>query len=85
MKSITIHGLDSKLSSKISSIAKEKGLSLNKTIKLLLMRTLGLNAGAEEIRTEEFSKFLGVWNESDYKSFEINTRVFEKIDEEDWE
>ena len=42
MKSITIHGLDEGLEAMIEEKARQEGLSLNKTVKMLLREALGL-------------------------------------------
>lgn len=41
MKSITIHGLEDPLNTLIREKARQEGLSLNKTIKLLLLTLSG--------------------------------------------
>ena len=48
MKSITIHNLDDKLDSLIREKAKKQGISLNKTIKTLLRKSLGLGKNIEK-------------------------------------
>jgi hypothetical protein len=42
VKSITIHGLDSRMVEGIERRAKERGTNLNKTIKELIAQSLGL-------------------------------------------
>jgi predicted DNA binding CopG/RHH family protein len=42
MKSITIHGIDEPLAKLIKSKAKQKGLSINQTIKNILESSLGV-------------------------------------------
>ncbi len=84
MKSITIHGLDEKISDKISDIAREKGLSLNKTIKLLLSKALGFKEQAYQNRVNDFKQFSGIWSMDDFKAFNKSTKDFGKVDKEDW-
>jgi len=43
MKSITIHGLDEGLDKIIRDKSRERGLSINKTLKELLGKALGIN------------------------------------------
>lgn len=45
MKSITIHGLDEPLWAMLKSVADAEGTSLNKTIKRLLEKALGITPG----------------------------------------
>jgi len=84
MKSITLHGIDSKLDQSIKQRAKKQGQSLNKTIKKLLEKSLGINADVENERRKEFADLFGVWTKANLKEFELNTKDFEKIDKEDW-
>ncbi|OGG20949.1 hypothetical protein A3D03_04305 [Candidatus Gottesmanbacteria bacterium RIFCSPHIGHO2_02_FULL_40_13] len=84
MKSITIHGIDDELDWMLQKKARGEDLSLNKTIKKLLKQSLGLSETKKTRPKHDFSEFCGVWSEKEYKEFEKNTEIFEKIDEEDW-
>ena len=68
----------------IEKKARETGLSLNKTIKLLLAEAVGLNP-LEETKTNPFEEFCGIWSKSDREAFEQRTKDFSKIDPSDWE
>ena len=82
MKSITIHNIDEKTSFLIEKLAKKSGLSLNKTIKMLLQKALGheheLNGG------NDFEEFLGIWSKDDFEEFEQRVKDLNKIDAFDW-
>ena len=82
MKSITIHGLDNELYTSIQSQATSQGLSLNKTIKQIIRKSLGLTHKRAEKR--DISKFVGVWSKKEADAIEKVLEDFEKIDEEDW-
>lgn len=69
----------------IKQKAQEKGLSLNKTIKLLLREALGLSNTLTINRRESFKEFCGVWSEQDFTQFEKNTESFNQVDPKDWE
>ncbi len=84
MKSITLHGIDSKLDDLIKRKARKQGQSLNKTIKNLLEKSLGLNSDLESDRRKEFADLFGIWSKDEVKEFEKHTKDFEKIDNEDW-
>ena len=84
MKSITIHGLDDQLASRIEEKAAEGGLSLNKTIKSLLRDALGLRVDAAD-RRSDFEDLSGVWSKKDVQAFGEATRDFQKIDKREWE
>lgn len=81
MKSITVHNLDNELHNGIKEHAQMYGLSLNKTIKKLLKKSLGISTTKKK---NDFSKFVGVWSDKEFKEFEKNTQQFEVIDEEEW-
>jgi plasmid stability protein len=82
MKSITVHDLDKDLYSSIQSRASSQGISLNKTIKQLLRKSLGLTQKRADKR--DFSKFVGVWSKKEADAIDKVLEDFEKIDEEDW-
>ncbi len=77
MKSITIHGLDESLYKRIRERAARSGLSLNKTIKKLLEKSLGINRGKRETHREDFLDFFGTWSEEDLAEFNKSVSDFE--------
>ena len=83
MKSITIHGLDDEMDEQIRNRAGAAGLSLNKTIKLLLEGALGMR-GRPLDRRKEFEDLSGAWSSADLESFSLATDDFGRIDAEDW-
>ncbi|MCD4719689.1 MAG: hypothetical protein K8S13_07475 [Desulfobacula sp.] len=85
MKSITIHGLDGPLWSMLKAKSESESMSLNKTIKMLLEKSLGIRPAKNKERYNEFIEFMGIWTDSDLSEFEKNTKEFSKIDKEDWE
>ena len=84
MKSITIHNLDDRTAKLIELKARESGLSLNKTIKRLLHKALGISPEGNDPR-EDFREFLGVWSEEEFDQFQKGTTDFGKVDQEDWQ
>ncbi len=83
MKSITIHGLDDGLDEKIRSRAGEEGQSLNKTIKLLLGKALGVGERPPD-RREDFQDLFGAWSQADLEEFDRAIEDFGEIDTRDW-
>ena len=79
MKSISIHKIDDKLMALIEKKAREKGLSLNKTIKLLLAEAVGL-APQSAKKNNSFEEFCGIWSEEEFEEFEQKTAEFREID-----
>ena len=83
MKSLSIHKIEDRLMRQIKKRASETGLSMNKTIKMLLREALGLSAA---VQSEEntFDEFCGVWSEEEFTAFEQNMAEMNQIDPEDW-
>ena len=84
MKSITIHGLDDELDREIREKAKNQGTSLNKTIKKLLMKALGIKSPKEQDHRSEYMDLFGVWSDKDYREFLESTEDFNAVDPGDW-
>jgi hypothetical protein len=84
MKSITIHGLDGPLWSMLKTKSEYEGLSLNKTVKMLLENALGVRPVKNMERYNEFKEFVGVWTDADLSEFKKCTEDFDKIEKEDW-
>jgi len=84
MKSITIHDLDDSLEAMIEEKAREEGLSLNKTVKMLLRQALGLAPGGNGDRKPDFAEFCGAWTKADEAEFEKNIKDMGKVDRRDW-
>ena len=85
MKSITIHDLDDSLDALIQEKAREEGLSLNRTVKMLLRKALGLEPGGNSDRRGDFAEFCGGWSKADAAEFERKTKDLRKIDPRDWQ
>ena len=83
MKSITIHGLDKETEKLIKKRAKAEGTSVNKVVKGLLAKTLGINKDKQDNR-EEFQDLFGVWTEDDEKHFFEAIEDLERLHPEDW-
>ncbi|MCD6192241.1 MAG: hypothetical protein J7L26_02090, partial [Candidatus Aminicenantes bacterium] len=63
MKSITIHGLDEEMAKLIKKRAKQEKTSVNRVVKSLLAKALGLGQNQQDNR-EEFLDLFGVWSET---------------------
>ena len=85
MKSITIHNLDDSVDLLIRRQAHQNGISLNKVIKTLLKKALGLSKINQNNNIKDYNDLFGIWNEKDLKLFEKNVSDFEKIDQSDWQ
>jgi len=83
MKSITIHGLDDEMAKLIKKRAKLEKTSVNRIVKSLLAKALGLGQNQQDNR-EEFLDLFGVWSETEAKSFFKTIKDLEQIYPEDW-
>jgi predicted HicB family RNase H-like nuclease len=68
MKSITVHGIDKVTEKLINERAKSAGTSVNKIVKELLAKALGLDKDRIDHR-EEFMDLFGAWTEEEEKEF----------------
>ncbi len=83
MRSITIHNLDESLDALIRERAKEEGLSLNRTVKMLLRKALVLEPSRNSDRRTYFAEFCGVWSQAEAAEYARNTRELRKVDPRD--
>lgn len=84
MKSITIHGIDKEMEKLINERAKSAGTSVNKVVKELLAKALGINKDKKDHR-DEFVDLFGIWTEDDEKQFLEAAKDLEVVHSEDWE
>ena len=83
MKSITVHGIDKETEKLVKERAKSAGTSVNKVVKELLAKALGLDKGKHDHR-DEFLDLFGVWTEADEKQFREAVRDLESVHPGDW-
>jgi hypothetical protein len=84
MKSITVHGVDEETEKLIKKQAKTEGTSVNKVVKSLLAKALGLDRDKMDNR-EEFMDLFGMWTKDDEKQFFEAIKDLEQIHPEDWQ
>jgi hypothetical protein len=83
MSQITLRQLPPNIERRIRRLANEGNMSLNKTIILLLKKSLGLTENENKQRNLE--NLSGNWDEQEVKEFESNMHVFNEVDDEVWE
>jgi hypothetical protein len=83
MKSITVHGVSEEAAKLLRKRAKGTGRSVNKVMKEMIDRSLGLEPGKKDNR-QEFAEFCGIWTEEHSKSFLEAIGDLGRIDEGDW-
>jgi hypothetical protein len=83
MKSITVHGIDKETEKFIKERARSAGTSVNKVMKELLAKALGLGKDKHDHR-DEFLDLFGVWTEADEKQFLEAVKDLQIVHPEDW-
>ncbi|MCP4137352.1 MAG: hypothetical protein GY754_40670 [bacterium] len=83
--SITIHNLEESLNLMIRKRAENLGISLSKTIKMLLRQALGLDPNGPNDHRRDFMDIVGAWTEEDEKEFLEKTRDLGEVHPGDWE
>jgi hypothetical protein len=85
MKSISIHGIDTETEKAIRERAKSRATSVNKVVKELIAKSLGLGdpRGCKDKR-EEFVDLCGVWSGEEAAEFLGRIEDLEAVDAKDW-
>lgn len=83
MKSISIHGLNKEAADRLRKRAQTAGKSVNKTVKEILEKALGV-APAPKDHREDFIEFLGIWTKEESKKFHEAVEDMEKVDPGEW-
>lgn len=83
MKSLSIHGIDEETEKAIEERAKTEGKSVNRIVKELIGKALGLAGGPPDNRAM-FEDLCGVWSEADEQEFQASIADLESTDELDW-
>ena len=83
MKSISVHGIDDEIEKKIGERAKAEGKSVNKTVKELIAKALGLGDKPPDNRAM-FEDLSGVCTEAEAAEFLEHVADLEVVDEKDW-
>jgi ferritin-like protein len=83
MKSISVHGIDEEIERVIEERAKNEGKSVNKIVKELIAKGLGIGDKPPDNRAE-FAELCGVWTEAEAAEFMKLNADFEVIDAKDW-
>lgn len=83
MKSITVHGIDKETEKLIKERAKSGRTSVNKVVKELLAKALGIARDTKDHR-DEFLDLFGIWTDADEKLFTEAVKDLEAVHPEDW-
>ena len=84
MKSISVHGITEEMEKAIEERAKSEGKSINKIVKELIAKALGIGDKPPDNRAE-FADLRGVWTEAEATEFMELIADFEVVDGKDWQ
>jgi hypothetical protein len=84
MKTITIRGVEPGLDRVIKARAKQENLSVNQWILQALKKITGLRKEQVFKKHHDLDGLAGGWSREELKSFQKNTQIFERIDEDVW-
>ena len=84
MKSISVHGIDEEMEKTIEERAKSEGKSINKIVKELIAKALGIGDKPPDNRVE-FAELCGVWTETEASEFMELIADLEVVDAKDWQ
>ena len=82
MRTMTIRNVSTELSAALEAERRRRGLSLNRTVLMLMQEALGVGAGA--CRSNGLRRLAGSWSESDFREFEQAVAPLSEVDEEIW-
>ncbi len=83
MKSISVHGIGDDLLKAVEERAKQEGRSVNKIVKEMIAKGLGMDDRPPDNRAM-FEDLSGVWTEAQEREFLDSVADLETTDEEDW-
>jgi len=84
MKTMTIRGIEPELDRVIKSRAKQNNLSVNQWILQALKKVTGMGKEPVFKKHTDLDGLAGGWSKEEVKSFQKNTQIFERIDEDVW-
>lgn len=89
MKQTTVRGIDNNLARRLREEARRRGLSVNRTILLLLRQATGLAAPFEPPTSEaerftDLDHLAGTWSEQDADEFDRAVEDFSRVEEDLW-
>jgi len=83
MKSISVHGIDTEIERKIGERAKSEGKSVNRIVKELMAKALGMGDQPPDNRAL-FEDLSGVWSEEEASEFAAAIADLETTEDKDW-
>jgi hypothetical protein len=79
-----LRGISSEVMTTLKKEAEKQDTSVNFLIIKLIENGIGYSRTVKRPLHHDLDKLAGTWSEKDFKEFEKNTKVFERIDEDLW-
>ena len=78
--------MHNKLNQKIRDLAKQENISINKLVKSLLEKQLGISKDSKEKNKNlhEFKDLCGAWSEDEFNTFNKSINDLNTINSDDW-
>ena len=80
MKTMTIRNVPTELSAALEAEKRRRGLSLNRTVLLLMQEALGVSTGRS--RSNGLRRLAGSWSEDEFRNFEQAVAPFAEIEKD---
>ena len=80
MKTMTIRNVSTELSAALEAERRRRGLSLNRTVLMLMQEALGVSAGGS--RSNGLRRLAGSWSDDDFREFEQAIAPLSEVDED---
>lgn len=86
MNQLTIRGFDDELRRRIETLARERGISMNRAAVLLIRRGAGLEDSEARSRGigDELDEFIGSWSKAEDAELLAGIEATEQVDDELW-
>ena len=85
MKTLTLRGLDNKLSEKLKKIARQEGKSVNQLIIETLKIYFGFNKKPKyTVKHHDMDHLFGKWSDDEYNRIQKKINSERKVDKEIW-
>ncbi len=84
MTTMTLRGVDERITAALKEKARKEGISVNALMLRVLKESLGIEKKRRGVVYDDLDHLAGTWSRKEAAEFERATAVFEKVDEEMW-
>jgi plasmid stability protein len=84
MKTLSLRGIDDDTAEALKNIAKQGGVSINKTVLNLLKASLKPQGKRRNVLYHDVDELAGTWSKKDELRFKEKTKTFNVIEKDLW-